>query len=219
MQFFKKLITQITGAANDALDAASDDSRTVRQTVREMQEDIEKATMAVADVNAQKTLIINRIAESERAAEDWGKRAARAVGLGDDALATSALEQQVAEESRVAKYKAQLDDLLPQVQKLNDLLNTRKEQLETAKIDSDVIQANSAVADATMTAAKALTANGAAGILANAKDAIDKKAAQADALLDLTEDKGDTVARKLRALETGSNVNDRLAVLKANLQK
>ena len=30
MQFFKKLITQITGAANDALDAASDDSRTVR---------------------------------------------------------------------------------------------------------------------------------------------------------------------------------------------
>ena len=219
MQFFKKLITQITGAANDALDAASDDSRTVRQSVRDMQEGIEKATLAVADVNAQKTLIANRIAEAEAAAADWGKRAGRAVGLNDDVLATAALEQQVVEEGRIAKYKSQLDDLLPQVQKLNDLLNTRKEQLENAKIDSDVIQANSAVADATMTAAKALTADGAAGILANAKEAINKKSATADALLDLTEDKGEAMARKLRALETDSNVSDRLAALKATVAK
>jgi len=215
MEFFKKLMTQITGAANDGLNAVSDGGRAVRQSVRDMQEDIEKATAAVADVNAQKTLITNRIAEAKTAVTDWGTRAERAIKLGDDALASAALEQQVIEEGRVAKYVEQLNDLTPQADKLNALLNTRKEQLENAKIDSDVIQAEDKIANATMAAAKSLSSNGSLGALSSAKTAIAEKSAQADALLDLTEDKGEALNRKLRALETNSNVADRLAALKA----
>ena len=219
MNFFKKLITQITGAANDGLDAVSDESRAVRQSVRDLQGELEQATAAVADVNAQKTLIANRVAEATAAAADWGDRAERAIKLNDDALASAALEQQVIEEGRVAKYTDQLNDLLPQVKKLNDLLDTRKEQLETAKIDSNVIQANDAVANATLAAAKSLAPSGAAGNISSAKEAVAAKSAKADALIDLNEDKGEALSRKLRALETNSNVGDRLAALKAKVVK
>jgi len=215
MEFFKKLMTQLTGAANDGLDAVSDNSRAVRQNVREMQADIERAKVAVADVNAQKTLVQNRIVEAKAAAADWGIRAERAIKLNDDELASAALEQQVIEEGRIAKYTEQLNDLAPQAQKLNDLLKQRQEQLESAKIDSDVIQAEDKIANATMSAAKSLAPSGAAGALASAKTAIKEKAAKADALLDLSEDKGDALDRKLRNLETNSNVADRLAALKA----
>lgn len=217
MQFFKKLFQQIAGAANDGLDAASDNSRAVRQSVREMEEDIEKAVSAVADVNAQKALIQNRIADANLAVIDWGRRAERAVKLGDDALATSALNEQVAEEARAKKYQAQLDDLTPQADKLNQLLATRREQLENAKIDSDVVQANDAVADATMAAAKSLSAAGSVGSFKASKDAVAKKSASANALLDLNEDQGAATERKLRELETKGNVGDRLAALKAKV--
>lgn len=215
MEFFKKLMTQLTGAANDGLDAVSDNSRAVRQNVREMQADIERAKIAVADVNAQKTLIQNRIDEAKVAAADWGARAERAIKLNDEALAAAALEQQVVEEGRVAKYTEQLDDLAPQAKKLNELLKQRQEQLESAKIDSDIIQAEDKIANATMAAAKSLAPSGANGALASAKTAIKEKAAKADALLDLSEDKGKSLDRKLRDLETNSNVADRLAALKA----
>ena len=215
MSFFQKLFSQVAGAGNDSLDAVSDSSRAVRQSVREMQADIDKATLAVADVNAQKTLITNRIADAKTAAADWGARAERAVKLSDDSLATSALDQQVVEEGRVAKYQAQLDELTPQVEKLNQLLATRREQLDNAKIDSDVVQANDAVANATMAAAKSLSSAGSAGSFKVAKDAVAAKSAKADALLELNEDKGAATERKLRALETGANVSDRLAALKA----
>jgi len=215
MSFFKKLIQQVTGVANDSLDAVSSDSVAVRQSVREMQADIEKATNAVADVNAQKALITNRIADAKTASADWGNRAERAVKLGDDALASAALEQQVAEEGRMTKYQAQLDELTPQVAQLNQLLATRKEQLENAKIDSDVVQANDAVADATMAAAKSLSSAGSVGSFKVAKDSVAKKSAKANALLDLNEDKGAATERKLREMETAGSVGDRLAALKA----
>lgn len=216
-KFFQKLIQQVKGVANDGLDAASSNSVAVRQSVRDMQADIEKATAAVADVNAQKTLITNRITDAKAAAADWGSRAERAVKLGDDALASSALEQQVAEEARIKKYQAQLNDLTPQADKLNQLLATRKEQLENAKIDSDVVQASDAVADATMAAAKSLNSAGSVGSFKGAKDAVAKKAAQADALLELNEDPAAATERKLREMETNGDVNDRLAALKAKV--
>ena len=215
MQFFKKLFQQIAGASNDALEAASSNSVAVRQSVREMQEDIEKAVAAVADVNAQKSLIVNRINDAKTAAADWGNRAERAVKLNDDALAASALQEQVNEEARVAKYAVQLAELTPQADKLNQLLATRREQLENAKIDSDVVQANDAVATATMAAAKSLSSAGSVGSFKSAKDAVAKKAATANALLDLNEDPGAATERKLRELETGGAVSDRLAALKA----
>ena len=214
MSFFQKLINQIKGVANDSLVAVASDSVAVRQSVRELQADIDRATIAVADVNAQKTLIQNRITEAKAAAKDWEDRARRAVQLNDDALATAALEQQVAEENRATKYQAQLDELTPQADKLNQLLDERREQLENARIDSDVIQASDAVASATMTAAKSLQSGGAEATLNAAREGVKTKAARADALLDLTEDKATATSRKLRALEANSNVADRLAALK-----
>lgn len=217
-QFFHKLIQQVTGRANDALDAASSSSVAVRQSVRDMQADIEKATAAVADVNAQKTLIANRITDAKTAAADWESRAQRAVTLGDDALASAALEQQVVEEGRIKKYQAQLDELTPQADKLNQLLADRKEQLENAKIESDVVQANDVVADATMSAAKALSSVGSAGSFQSAKDAVAKKSATANAMLELNEDPAAATDRKLREMETNGNVADRLAALKAGMK-
>jgi phage shock protein A len=217
MSFFGKLVQQIKGGANDALDAVSDNGRAVRQSVREMEEDIEKATAAVADVNAQKSLIANRISDAKAAAADWGQRAERALKLGDEALATSALQEQVTEEGRAKKYEAQLAELTPQADRLNQLLATRKEQLENAKIDSDVVQANNAVADATMAAAKSLSGAGSVGTFKASKDAVAVKAAKANAMLDLNEDPAAATERKLREMETNGNVSDRLAALKAKV--
>lgn len=215
--FFSKLILQLRGGANDTLDAVSDDSRAVRQSVRDIEENIEKATNAVADVNAQKTMVVNRITDAKVAVTDWGVRAERALKLGDEDLATSALEKQVEEEGRLKKYEAQLAELTPQVEKLNQLLAQRKEQLENAKVESDVVQANSAVADATLVAAKSLASSGANGTFKAASEAVAKKAATADALMALNDDPAAATERKLRALETGATVSDRLAMLKSKV--
>lgn len=217
MNFFYKLVQQIKGGANDALDVVSDESRGVRQTVRDMEEDVTKATNAVADVNAQKTLIQNRLDDAQKAASDWGDRAERALKGGDEDLAKQALERQIAEEDWAVKYQTQLTKLLPQVERLNRLLDQRKSELAQAKIDSDVIQASNTMADATMKAAKSLSSEGASGSLKSAKDAVDKKAARANALLYLNEDKGSSVERKLRALEASGTVSDRMATLKAKV--
>lgn len=218
MKFFDRLLQQIKGGANDALDAVSDESRGVRQTVRDMEAGIEQATNAVADVNAQKSLVENRLADAKQAVQDWGSRAERALKGGDEALAQQALEQQVAEEARVTKYQEQLDSLIPQVEQLNKLLAQRKDELAQAKIDSDVIQASNTVADATMAAAKSLSPSGASGSLQAAKDAVDKKAAKANAMVELNENSGASVERKLRELETSGAVSTRMAELKAKVQ-
>lgn len=110
---------------NELLDRMEDPEKMVRQFVRDMEEEVDKAVRAAAGAMANQRRVEREYEESQARVREWRQRAERAVEKGDEEGARRALERKAfcaraaevagaaAEESRqaAAQLHAQLDEL------------------------------------------------------------------------------------------------------------
>lgn len=141
MGVMDRLSRLIRANVNDLIDQAEDPEKMIDQILRDMQENMATARSQVAAMIAQEKELEADLNENRRLAEEWGRKAQRAVEAGKDDLAREALRRKRDTEENARVYASQLDVQEGAVSKLKEQLR----QLES-KYQSTLSQRDSMVA-------------------------------------------------------------------------
>jgi len=141
MGIMDRLSRLIRANVNDLIDAAEDPEKTLDQLLREMQENMTTARAQVAAMIAQEKELEADLNETRRLADEWGRKAQRAVAAGKDDLAREALRRKRDSDDNAAVYAQQLGVQEQAVEKLKQQLR----QLE-AKYQATLSQRDSMIA-------------------------------------------------------------------------
>jgi phage shock protein A len=141
MGIMDRLSRLIRANVNDLMDRAEDPEKTLDQILRDMQENMGTARAQVAAMIAQEKELEADLSETRRLAEEWGRKAQRAVGAGKDDLAREALRRKRDNDDNAAVYAQQLSVQEQAVEKLKQQLR----QLE-AKYQATLSQRDSMIA-------------------------------------------------------------------------
>jgi phage shock protein A len=136
-----RLSRLIRANVNDLIDQAEDPEKMIDQILRDMQDNMTAARSQVAAMIAQEKELEADLNENQRLAEEWGRKAQRAVEAGKDDLAREALRRKKDTEENARVYGQQLEVQESAVSKLKEQLR----QLES-KYQSTLSQRDSMVA-------------------------------------------------------------------------
>lgn len=146
--FFKKMISQIKGIANDSIDAVEDVGRSARQTVRELSADIQSAEEGLVSVQAEYNLMLAKRDTAQRNVDQYLEYAKKAVAQGNTALASEALTDKNKAILVLVSYQKQIDEFHPTLEKLKEHIAVLRERQDAMDRNTSLIVARSAVADA-----------------------------------------------------------------------
>ena len=133
---------------NDLLDRAEDPEKMLKQMVIEMEQSVNKATLAVAQAIANEKSLERKLEKARKDKEDWEQKAVLALQSGREDLAKAALEKK-------AVCDRNYNDLLPILEqarqtsvKLRQQLDQLKNKLEEARTRQSTLIARSQAAKA-----------------------------------------------------------------------
>ena len=213
------------GKANDAMDSIEDKNMdtVIRQTIREMEEELAKTVKASAEAMGSANQIQKQYDDLKRVKKDWEGKAKSALDSDKEDLALKALE-------RVEQVESQMKSMEPAVKgakaasdNLRKKIDIYKAKLAQAKNESKTLVARNHAAEAQKKLAAA-TSNVGGGVdsafskLERFKDRVDANEAEADAWEDLSSDPDQELEDEFAALGS-SSAKDRLSEMKAKLGK
>jgi phage shock protein A len=123
MGLFRRISDIVSANLNEMTEGFEDPERMLKQAIREMEQTIAEATQETAKVLANEKLLAKELANNERQADEWQRKAEQAVGSGDDNLARKAL-------SRKQEHQKLVTALQDQLTAAQDASRTLKHQLE-----------------------------------------------------------------------------------------
>src|SRR5579871_5189413 len=123
MGLFQRISDIISANLNEMTESFEDPERMLKQAIREMEQSISDATHETAKVLANEKLLAKELANNERQADDWQRKAEQAVESGDDNLARKAL-------ARKQEHQKLVTALQDQLNAAQDASRTLKHQLE-----------------------------------------------------------------------------------------
>jgi phage shock protein A len=203
---------------NDLLDRAEDPEKMIKQMVLEMEEAVNKATLAVGSAIANEKSLERQYNKQLAQSNDWQQRAVQAVGAGRDDLARQALERK----NTIAKNVTDLDRMLGEARTTSTTLRGQLDQLKS-KLDEARMRQNTLIARSQAAKAKKEIAQSVAGIGSDAFSKFDKL----EAKVEKTESEAEAFAQlagentsledQFKMLGTSAEVDDELEALKAQL--
>jgi len=216
MSFFDRILHTVKGTANDVLDAHQNLGVEARQSVRDLDEQLSKAELALVDVRAESELLKGKREKAEAEVNKWLKAATNAAGK-DDGLARECLAKKQAAAAQLATIDAEIAKFAPTVQGIEKHIAEKRAQKDNLSNQADLIGVRSEVADVELKAAAILGGVGGTTVsLAGAEDALARKEAKAHAATSiLNERSGDSLEARVAALDAGPSIEDELAALKA----
>jgi phage shock protein A len=108
MGLFQRISDIISANLNDLTEGFEDPERMLKQAIREMEQTIADSTQETAKVLANEKLLSKELANNERQADEWQKKAEQAVGAGDDNLARKALSRKQEHQKLVTALQDQV---------------------------------------------------------------------------------------------------------------
>lgn len=206
--------------ANDALDAVEDPGAIARQMVRDFTTEIAKHEEAVVGVIGEQKLLTYKRDAAKTEASDWNAKATQAVKANRDDLARAALERAALAEKKLNTLEKSLSILTPKIDSLKLNLADLRKKKDEADNEASMIAAVATAAKATRSAAQILSGIGSNSVdLHEVRERADRMEASAEAMGALALEKnGGDIDAELAAL-SDTTVDDRLAVLKAKVQK
>lgn len=225
MSFFDRAWMQLKGVSNDAMDAIEDPTRTSRQSVREMQEDLQKVTSAIIDVEAQYNQLQQKLQLAKDNVAKYTNYAVQAVQKGNDQLAKEALGDKQTAQTQQDSVQAQVDALTPNLTKLKAAKEMLSKQVSQAQQQADTLAARATVAKAQGHVADVLGGvgqSGAGDALARMQTKVEKQEALAQAKMDAASANIGAMNHDDKYASLGqetTTVDDELAKLKASLGK
>jgi len=216
MSILARLSTLVKSNVNDLIDKMQDPAKEIDQLVLDMEDSVRQARVEVAGCMAEEKRLRHQSENLTDEAKTWEEHAARAVGVGDDALAREALRRKAQKDAdrieidkAAAEQKAQVENLVAGLRALELRVKDVKlrqgslrEKARAAKGQSPVSTGTSAFADFERMSGKI--------------DALEAEASLTDELA------GNTPAeraseKKLNKLSEDQSLDDALAALKKKL--
>lgn len=203
---------------NDLLDQAEDPEKMIDQIIRDMESNVVDARKQVAAMIAQEKELEHDRDETQKLADAWGEKAKRAVEASKDDLAREALRRQKDYADNADLYDQQLATQKETVGKLKSQLSQLDAKLDQTRSHRDTLIARQKRARAQAQVAGSLNPADFSSLDPSADlDRMERKIrsneAQTAAMLEM---QSDSLESQFAELDYDSDIEDRLAALKAS---
>jgi len=218
MGIFSRIADIFKANVNDALDRAEDPEKMLKQMVIEMEESVNKATMAVAQAIANEKSLERKIAKARQDSADWQQKAVQALQAGREDLARAALERKAIADRNLADLQPIYEQAKATTAKLRQQLDQLKAKLDEARARQSTLIARSQAAKAQKQIAQAFSGVGADAFSKFDKfeGKIEQLEAEASAYEQLAGE-STSLEQEFKLLGSSKTVEDELAKLKASL--
>jgi phage shock protein A len=223
MGILDRMALVIKSNLNSLINKAEDPEKMLDQILIQMRQQLMEAKREVAVTIAdEKRLGMQLEAELEQVRE-WERRAVLSVQKGEDDLAREALRRKAEHEQIAIGYKKQWDAQKASAENLKNALRALSQKIEEAGRKKNLLIARQKRAEAQKHIHEVMTGLSDTSAFENfdrMSTRVEQLEAQASAALEISQDlSGDPLEQRFRALESGSDVDQDLAALKARVQK
>jgi phage shock protein A len=218
MSIFGRMSDIFKANINDILDRAEDPEKMIKQMVIEMEEAVNKATIAVGSAIANEKSLERQYTKQLAQVNDWQQKAIQAVGAGRDDLAKQALERKNTIQRNVTDLERMYGEAKTSATQLRGQLDQLKSKLDEARMRQNTLIARSQAAKAKKQIAQSFSGIGSDAFskFDKLEQRVEKTEAEADAFAQLAGE-NTSLDDQFRQLGTSSAADDELAALKAQL--
>lgn len=217
MGLFDRLSRVVRANLNDMVSKAEDPEKILEQAIIDMQEDLVQLRQAVAGAIATQKRTEQQYNKNQTEANNWQQRAQLALTKGDENLAREALTRKKANADTAAQLKSQLDQQVAQVDTLKRNLIALESKISEAKTKKDMLKSRAAAAKANeqlQNTISSLNTGGSMAAFERMEDKVLMMEARSQSAAELA---GADLESQFAMLESGSDVDDELAAMKAQL--
>jgi phage shock protein A len=219
MGILDRISRLVSSNVNAAIDKMSDPGKEIEQLVIDMESQLRKARQEVQTALAQEKRQRQHAEELGKKSKEWEERAERAVRAGDDQLAREALKRKGEVDADGLEALKGLQEAQGYADKLAAALKQLEARIQEVKSRKETLKAKAR-------ASKGKSPLGSSALdefdrLHSKVDAIDAESELDDELLKLKHEDAHSreVERKLADLDKNKQLDDRLAALKAKMEK
>ena len=218
MGIFSRISDVFKANVNDALDKAEDPEKMIKQMVIEMEESVNKSTLAVASAIANEKSLQRKLEKARGDAADWQEKAKQALTAGREDLAKAALEKKSVSERNAADLEPIYQQAKQTADKMREQLNKLKAKLEEARTRQSTLIARSQAAKAQKQISQSFSGVGsdAFGKFDKFENKIEKSEAEAEAYGQLAGDES-SLEDEFKQLGTSSDTDAELLKMKQEL--
>jgi phage shock protein A len=217
MGLFDRVGRVIRANLNNLVGQAEDPEKILEQTVIDMQDDLIKLRQAVAQAIATQKRTERQQSQADSTAQEWYQRAQLALQKSDENLAREALSRRKSYQETADALRGQLEQQSSIVTQMKQNMMVLERKLSEAKTKKDMYIARARSAKASQQLNEMLGQVGSSGSIA-AFERMEEKVlqleAQSEAIAELS---NNTLEQQFAALEGGSDIDEELAALKAQL--
>jgi phage shock protein A len=218
MSIFNRISDIFKANVNDAIDKAEDPEKMLKQMIIEMEESINKTTLAVANAIANEKSLERKKEKALAETNDWEQKAMQALTAGREDLAKAALGKKAVTEQNAKDLEPLYIQAKSTSDKLRDQLNKLKAKLDEARSKESTLIARSEAAKAQKQVSQAFAGVGSDAFSKFDKyeQKIEKTEAEAEAYEQLAGE-NTSLDDEFKKLSTSSTVDDDLLALKAKM--
>lgn len=218
MGLFDRVSRVIRANLNTLVSSAEDPEKILEQTVIDMQEDLMQLRQAVAQAIAAQKRLEQQYNQNQTQAAEWERRAKMALQKGEENLAREALNRKKTFSETAVALKAQVEQSLSQTATLKQQMTALESKISEAKTKKEMLTARARAAKATEQINQAIgrvDTTSSISAFERMEDKVLQMEARSQAVAELA---GDQLEGQFAALEAGSDVEDELLRLKAELE-
>ncbi|AFZ26962.1 phage shock protein A (IM30), suppresses sigma54-dependent transcription [Cylindrospermum stagnale PCC 7417] len=217
MGLFDRIKRVVSANLNDLVNKAEDPEKMLDQAVLEMQEDLVQLRQGVAQTIAAQKRTEKQYNDAQNEINKWQRNAQLAIQKGDENLARQALERKKTFTETGTALKASLDQQITQVETLKRNLIQLESKISEAKTKKEMLKARITTAKAQeqlQGMVKGMNTSSAMSAFERMEEKVLIQESRAQAAGELA---GADLETQFARLESGSDVDDELAALKASM--
>lgn len=219
MGIFSRISDVFKANVNDALDKAEDPEKMLKQMVIEMEESVNKTTLAVAQAVANEKNLQRKLERAKKEQADWEQKAMQALQANREDLAKAALEKKAVSQRNAQDLEPIYQQARTTADSLREKLNKLKAKLSEARSRQSTLIARSQAAKAQKEMNKSLSGVGsdAFGKFDKYENKIEQLESEAEAFGELTGSSETDLEEEFKQLSTSSSADSDLEALKAKM--
>lgn len=217
MGLFDRISRVIRANMNDLVNKAEDPEKILDQAIIDMQEDLVQLRQAVASTIATQKRTEQQYNQAQSQVNTWQQRAQLALQKGDENLAREALVRKKTHGETATTLGEQLQQQSTQVETLKRNLIALESKISEAKTKKNMLKARAQAAKANeqlQNTIGSLGTSSAMGAFERMEEKVLMMEARSQSAAELA---GADLEQQFAMLEGGSNVDDELAAMKAQL--
>ena len=220
MGLFSRIADLFKSNVNDAIDKAEDPEKMLKQMVLDMEESVNKATIAVGNAIANEKSLERKISKARNDSQEWLAKAQQAIAAGRDDLAKAALEKKGMFDKNIADLEPVYFQAKSTAEKIRQQLDQLKSKLDEARTRQGTLIARSQAAKAQKQIAQSFSGVGsdAFGKFDKFEQKIEVLESQAEAF-DQLAGHDNSLEQEFKSLSSSSDIEMQLLELKSEMGK